>query len=442
MDIAMDQKSKAATQKASPNAGEDAASSKVSTNDSPRCLFCKAPLSQTVVDLGMSPLCESYVSASQLNQMEAFYPLHVRVCGNCFLVQLEEYVSPENIFSDYAYFSSYSDSWLAHAKAYTEKMTARFNLGGKSLVVEVASNDGYLLQYFVANKIPVLGIEPAANVAAVAVDLGVPTLVKFFGVATARELVAQGKRADLLLGNNVFAQVPDPNDFVAGMKILLAPTGVITIEFPHLMRLMEENQFDTIYHEHFFYFSFLTAEKIFAAHGLTLFDVEELSTHGGSLRIYARHAEDNAKPVSERVNELRNRETAAGFATLERYQSFSEQVNETKRKLLQFLIQAKSAGKQIVGYGAPGKGNTLLNFCGIRTDFFDYTVDRSPHKQGKFLPGTHIPIYAPERIKETRPDYLLILPWNLKDEIMKQNEYIREWGGQFVVPIPEVKVYP
>src|ERR1700739_4186771 len=288
MDLTMDQKSKAVTQKGSPKAGEETASSKVSANDSPRCLFCEPPLGKTVVDLGMSPLCESYVSASQLNHMEAFYPLHVRVCGHCFLVQLEEYVSPENIFSDYAYFSSYSDSWLAHAKAYTEKMTNRFDLDGKSLVVEVASNDGYLLQYFVANKIPVLGIEPAGNVAAVAVDLGVPTLVKFFGTATARELVAEGKRADLLLGNNVLAQVPNLNDFVAGMKILLAPTGVITIEFPHLMRLMEENQFDTIYHEHFFYFSFLTAERIFAAHALTLFDVEELSTHGGSLRIYAR----------------------------------------------------------------------------------------------------------------------------------------------------------
>jgi len=442
MDITMDPKSKAVMRNDSHNAKDEAASIKDGIKDLPRCLFCEAPLSQTVVDLGMSPLCESYVSASQLNQMEPFYPLHVRVCGRCFLVQLEEYVSPENIFSDYAYFSSYSDSWLAHAKAYTEKMTGRFNLGGKSLVVEVASNDGYLLQYFVANKIPVLGIEPAANVAAVAVGLGVPTLVKFFGAETARELVSQGKRADLLLGNNVLAQVPNLNDFVGGMKILLAPTGVITIEFPHLMRLMEENQFDTIYHEHFFYFSFLTAEKIFAAHGLTLFDVEELGTHGGSLRIYARHAEDNAIAVSDRVRELRARELSAGFATLERYQSFAEQVNETKRKLLQFLIQAKSAGKQIAGYGAPGKGNTLLNFCGIRTDFLDYTVDRSPHKQEKFLPGTHIPIYAPERIKETRPDYLLILPWNLKDEIMKQNAFIREWGGQFVVPIPEVTVYP
>jgi SAM-dependent methyltransferase len=406
------------------------------------CRFCGTPLRQTLVDLGMSPLCESYVSAEQLNQMEAFYPLHVRVCGNCFLVQLEEYVTPENIFRDYAYFSSYSDSWLAHAKKYVDQMAARYQLNEQSLVVEIASNDGYLLQYFVSRKIPVLGIEPAANVAAAAAEKGVPTLVKFFGTNSARELAAQGKRADLLLGNNVLAQVPDLNDFVGGMKILLAPSGVITVEFPHLMRLIEENQFDTIYHEHFSYFSFVTAEKIFAAHGLTLFDVEELHTHGGSLRIYARHAEDSSKPVTERVNELRDREEAAGFTRLERYESFTEQVKQTKRELLEFLIQSKRTGKQVVGYGAPGKGNTLLNYCGIRTDFLDYTVDRSPHKQGKFLPGTHIPIYAPDRIRETQPHYLLILPWNLREEIMEQNAYIRQWGGQFVVPIPTVKLYP
>jgi len=410
--------------------------------DVPCCRFCDAPLQQTLVDLGMSPLCESYLSANQLNEMEPFYPLHVRVCGSCLLVQLQEYVSPENIFSNYAYFSSYSDTWLAHAKSYAEQMATRFHLNTNSLVVEVASNDGYLLQYFVAKQIPVLGIEPAANVASVAVKMGVPTLVKFFGTTTARELVAQGKQADLLLGNNVLAQVPDLNDFVAGMKILLGPTGILTLEFPHLMRLMEQNQFDTIYHEHFSYFSFLTAEKIFATHGLILFDVEELNTHGGSLRIYARHVEDSSKVVTARVHELRAREESAGFARPERYHSFAEQVKETKRKLLEFLIDAKRAGKQIAGYGAPGKGNTLLNFCGIRTDFLDYSVDRSPHKQGKFLPGTHIPIYPPERIRQTQPDYVLILPWNLRDEIMKQNAYIREWGGQFVVPIPAVKVYP
>jgi len=389
----------------------------------------------------MSPLCESYLSADQLNQMEPFYPLHVYVCGNCFLVQLQEYVSPEHIFSDYAYFSSYSDSWLAHASKYTDQMVKRFGLNGQHLVVELASNDGYLLQYFVEKRIPVLGIEPAANVAAVAMQKGVPTQVKFFGRETARELAASGKRADLLLGNNVLAQVPDLNDFVAGMKILLEPSGVITMEFPHLQQLMDQNQFDTIYHEHFSYFSLTTAEKIFAAHGLTLFDVEELHTHGGSLRIYARHADDSSKPVSDRINELQAREEPLGYSRMATYASFAEQVKKTKRKLLEFLIEAKRNGKQIAGYGAPGKGNTLLNYCAIRTDFLDYTVDRNPYKHGRFLPGTHVPIFHPDRIRETRPDFVLILPWNLKDEIIKQNAFIREWGGKFVVPIPEVKVY-
>jgi SAM-dependent methyltransferase len=405
------------------------------------CRFCGSMLEHTFVDLGASPLCQSFLDAEQLNQMEPFYPLNVYVCGSCFLVQLQEYVAPENIFSDYLYFASYSDSWLAHAKSYTDQMVRRFPITEKSLVVEIASNDGYLLQYFVAKKVPVLGIEPAANVAAVATQKGIPSLVKFFGSGTARELVASGKRADLLLGNNVLAHVPDINDFVSGMKILLKPQGVITMEFPHLMRLMEQNQFDTIYHEHFSYLSFSTVEKIFARHGLTLFDVEELPTHGGSLRIYARHAEDSSKPVDPRVLELRNREESAGFSRLETYSQFAEQVKETKRKLLEFLIKAKQSGKKIVGYGAPGKGNTLLNYCGIRSDFVDYTVDRSPHKQGKFCPGTRIPIYSPERIRETQPDFLLILPWNLKDEIMQQHSYLRDWGGKFVVPIPEVTVY-
>jgi len=405
------------------------------------CRFCGTKLEHTFVDLGMSPLCESYLSADHLNQMEPFYPLHVYVCEKCFLVQLQEYVTPEHIFSDYAYFSSYSDSWLAHANKYTDQMVERFAIGEQSLVVEVASNDGYLLQYFVEKQIPVLGIEPAANVAAVAVQKGVSTLVKFFGTETARELAASGKRADLLLGNNVLAQVPDLNDFVAGMKILLKPAGVITMEFPHLQRLMEQNQFDTIYHEHFSYFSLVAVEKIFAAHGLTLFDVEELHTHGGSLRIYARHTEDSSKPVSAHITELRAREESMGYSRLETYSRFAEQVKETKRKLLEFLIEAKRSGKKIAGYGAPGKGNTLLNYCAIRTDFLDYTVDRNPHKHGRFLPGTHVPIYPPDRIRETRPDYVLILPWNLKDEIIKQNGFIREWGGMFVVPIPEVKVY-
>jgi hypothetical protein len=405
------------------------------------CRFCGEKLEHTFVDLGMSPLCESFLPPDQLNQMEPFYPLHALVCSQCFLVQLEAYVTPEHIFGDYAYFSSFSDSWLAHAKKYTDQMAQRFGIGNKSFVVELASNDGYLLQYFVEKNVSVLGIEPAANVAAVAINKGVPTLVKFFGTATARELVNAGKRADLLLGNNVLAQVPDLNDFVAGMKILLSPSGVITMEFPHLQRLMEENQFDTIYHEHFSYFSFLTAEKIFASHGITLFDVEELPTHGGSLRIFGRHFEDDSKTVTDRVLELRKREMASGWDKLETYSRFAEQVKETKRKLLEFLIRAKRAGKRIVGYGAPGKGNTLLNYCAIRTDFVDFTVDRNPYKHGRSLPGTHIPIYPPERIKEAKPDYLLILPWNLKSEIMGQNAYIRDWGGKFVVPIPEVLVY-
>ncbi len=405
------------------------------------CLFCRAPLRHTFVDLGMSPLCESYVDGDHLNAMERFYPLHAYVCDRCFLVQVQEYVSPGDIFSEYAYFSSYSDTWLDHARRYVEMAVRRFDLGAEDLVIELGSNDGYLLQYFVAKGVPVLGIEPAANVADVARGRGVPTLARFFGEKTARELVEEGKRPALLLGNNVLAQVSDLNGFISGAKILLAPDGVLTIEFPHLMRLMEENQFDTIYHEHFSYFSFITAERIFAAHRLTLFDVEELPTHGGSLRIYARHAEDGSKPVGPRVAELRSREEAAGFTRLEHYRSFTERVKDTKRKLLEFLIQAKREGKSIAGYGAPGKGNTLLNYCGIRTDFLDYTVDRNPYKQGKFLPGTHVPIFHPGRIRETRPDYVLILPWNLKDEIMAQMACVREWGGQFVVPIPEVRVY-
>ena len=405
------------------------------------CRFCGSALKHTFVDLGMSPLCESFLSIDQVNQGEVFYPLHVYLCDKCFLVQLQQYVSVASIFEEYAYFSSYSDSWLAHAKKYTEEMISRFGLGKKSHVVELASNDGYLLQYFVERGVPALGIEPAANVAKAAVAKGVPTLVKFFNEGLATELAAEGKRADLLLGNNVLAQVPDLNSFVAGMKILLNPGGVITMEFPHLLRLIEENQFDTIYHEHFSYFSFFTAEKIFAAHGMRLFDVDEIPTHGGSLRIYGCHAEDGSKPASARVRDLRAREDAAGISRLKLYSTFTEQVKETKRALLEFLIDAKRAGKTIAGYGAPGKGNTLLNYCGIRTDFVDYTVDRNPYKHGRFLPGTHIPIHLPEHIRETKPDYVLILPWNLKDEIMQLNGYIREWGGKFVVPIPRVKVY-
>ena len=394
----------------------------------------------TFVDLGMSPLCESFLDRDQLDEMEPFYPLHVYVCDQCFLVQLAEYVSPEAIFREYAYFSSYSDTWLDHVRDYTDHMIERFRLNRDSWVVEIASNDGYLLQWFVARGIPVQGIEPAANVAQVAIQKGVPTWVQFFGREMARQVAASGRRADLLIGNNVLAQVPDLNDFVAGLRILLAPRGVITLEFPHLVRLVAGNQFDTIYHEHFSYFSLLAVERLFAAHQLVVFDVQELKTHGGSLRIYARHLEDSSKPIGQRVSELRAEEEAAGLRRLDYYSAFEASVQETKRRLLAFLIEAKRQGRTIVGYGAPGKGNTLLNYCGIRTDFLEYTVDRSPYKQGKFLPGTHIPIFAPDNIRATRPDYLLILPWNLKDEIMDQMAYIRDWGGQFIVPIPEPRV--
>jgi SAM-dependent methyltransferase len=406
-----------------------------------KCRLCNEPLRHTFVDLGMSPLCESYITAEQSNHMEPFYPLHALVCEKCFLVQLGEYVTAGHIYSEYAYFSSYSDSWLRHAREYVDMITERLQLGPQSMVIELASNDGYLLQNFVAKKIPVLGIDPAANIAPHAIKKGVPTLVRFFGTETAREVLAQGKQADLLLGNNVLAHVPALNDFVAGMKLLLKPGGVITMEFPHLLRLMEDNQFDTIYHEHFSYFSFLTAEKTFAHHGLKIFDVEELETHGGSLRIYARHAEDGSKPVTPEVAALQSREQKLGFEQLDTYSFFGEQVKETKRKLLDFLISARRDGKTVVGYGAPGKGNTLLNYCGVRTDFIDYTVDRNPYKQGKFLPGTHIPIRHPDEITRTKPDYVLILPWNLKDEIAHQLGYIREWGGKFVVPIPEATVF-
>jgi hypothetical protein len=404
------------------------------------CRFCGAELSRTFVDLGMSPLCESYVSACQIDAMEPFYPLHVFVCDQCFLVQLRAYVEPSQIFTEYAYFSSYSDSWLQHAKRYATMMCDRFGLGPSSSVVELASNDGYLLQYFAEMGIPVLGIEPALNVAEVARSKGIPTRVEFFGLRAAEQLVAEGKTADVVLGNNVLAQVPDVNDFVAGIKLLLNSTGVLTLEFPHLLRLMAENQFDTIYHEHFSYFSFYTVEKILAAHGLMSFDVEELSTHGGSLRIFACHDSDQTKVASERVRKMRDQEAAAGVFNPSFYRAFGEQVKETKRKLLEFLINAKREGKQVVGYGAPGKGNTLLNYCGIRTDFLDYTVDRNPYKQGRFLPGTHIPIFPPERIAETKPDYILILPWNLRDEICQQLAYTREWGAKCVVPIPSTEV--
>jgi SAM-dependent methyltransferase len=389
----------------------------------------------------MSPLCESFLAVEQLNQMERFYPLRADVCERCWLVQLERYVAPEEIFTEYAYFSSYSDSWVRHARDYTEMIVDRLGLGRDSLVVELASNDGYLLQHFAPAGVPVLGIEPARNVAAAALERGVPTLTRFFGEELATELAAEGRRASLVIANNVLAQVPDLNSFVAGIRLLLAPGGVVTIEFPHLLRLIDGNQFDTIYHEHFSYFSLSTAQRIFERHGLTLFDVEELPTHGGSLRIYGRLASEASPGVSAAVTELAAREAAAGFQTPAPYLAFGERVAETKRKLLEFLIDAKREGAQVAGYGAPGKGNTLLNYCGIRTDFLDYTVDRNPYKHGRFTPGTHIPIYPPARLAQTRPDYILILPWNLKDEIIPQLAGMLEWGPRFVVPIPEVTVY-
>ena len=404
------------------------------------CRSCSAPLSEVLVDLGSSPLANSYLEPEKMQQGEVYYPLCVYLCHRCWLAQLPEFESSEGIFSDYAYFSSFSDSWLDHARRYVDAMAERFGLGEGSRVIEIASNDGYLLQYFKARNIPCLGIEPAANVAQAAVAKGIPTRVEFFGTDCANKLAAQGEKADLLLGNNVLAHVPNLNDFVAGLKIALAEGGVLTMEFPHLLRLMDENQFDTIYHEHFSYFSLVAVERVFARHGLTLFDVEELDTHGGSLRIFVRHQEDATKAVGERVNELRSRELARGMETPGFYRDFAERVSETKRKLLAFLIQEKRAGKTIVGYGAPAKGNTLLNYCGVRTDFVDYTVDRSPHKQGRFLPGTRIPIAGPDRIRETTPDYVLILPWNLRREIMSQMADIAEWGGRFIVAIPEVTV--
>jgi hypothetical protein len=390
----------------------------------------------------MSPLCETFLASEDLNRMEPFYPLRVWVCDRCFLVQVQEYVPPEAIFNDYAYFSSYSTSWLRHVERYVEAVTERLGLGPESLVVELGSNDGYLLQYFGARGVPSLGIEPAANVARAAEARGVKTLVRMFDEKCAGDLADAGRRPDLICGANVLAQVSDLNGFVRAIKTLLGPRGVVTIEFPHLARLVANNQFDTIYHEHFSYFSFTTAERIFAHHGLVLFDVEELPTHGGSLRIWGRHAEDSTRPIGCRVSELRRREALEGVATLAYYAQFAARVAETKRNLLEFLIAARRDGRRVAGYGAPGKGNTLLNYCGIRTDFLDYTVDRNPHKHGKFTPGTHIPILPPDTIARTRPDYVLILPWNLTAEIVEQMDHIREWGGQFVVPIPELTIIP
>ena len=408
-----------------------------------RCRFCGEELVCTFVDLGTSPLCQRHVTPARFDDPEPVFPLHVYVCHSCFLVQLPASVSREEVFNrEYGYFSSYSTTWLRHARDYVQLMIERFGLGPHSRVVEVASNDGYLLQYFRAAGIPVLGIEPTENTAAVAIAKGIETLTEFFGLEMAERLRQSRGPADLIVGNNVLAHVPDIRDFVSGMRTLLAPDGVVTMEFPLLLHLIERGYWDTIYHEHYSYLSFTTVESIFAHCGLTLFDVDELPTHGGSIRIYARHEDDLSKPVHDRVDAMRELEARAGHGDLAYYAGFGERVKESKRSLLEFLIAAKRAGKQIVGYGAPGKGNTLLNYCGVGTDFIDYTVDMSPHKQGNFLPGTRIPIFAPERIRETRPDYVLILCWNLQAEVVEQMGYIGEWGGRFVVPIPEVKVLP
>ena len=404
------------------------------------CRFCGTDLRHTFVDLGLSPLCETYPSATDLARGEMYYPLHAYVCEKCFLVQLEEYESAENIFSDYAYFSSFSDSWLKHCEMYTKKMISSFGLGPKSFVVEVASNDGYLLQYFVQQKVPVLGIEPAGNVAKVAVEKGVPSLVEFFGVKCANKLVAEGRSADLILGNNVFAQVPDLNDFVEGLKIMLKPEGVLTLEFPHLLKLIELNEFDTIYHEHFSYFSLFTTIKILEAHGMRVFDVDELKSHGGSLRVYGCRKESKTHPLEPNVQKVLRDEEKAGQTSLEGYKSFAGQVKGTKLALVDVLLNAAKQGKKVAGYGAPGKSATLLHYCGIGKDLIEYTVDRSPYKQGRFLPGTRIPIHHPDKIRETKPDYVVILPWNLKDEIMQQLQFIREWGGRFIVPIPKAEI--
>src|SRR3954470_11726380 len=403
------------------------------------CRLCGANLTETFVDLGMSPLCESYVPAHALDGPETFYPLHVRICGNCLLVQLPAYVAGEGIFSDYLYFSSYWDSWVAHAKRYADDMTERLGLGPDSLVAEVASNDGYLLQHFVAAGIPVVGVEPAANIAEVAREKGIRTEVEFLGAETGAKVAAQYGQADLVAGNNVYAHVPDIVDFSAGLAALVKPTGLVTLEFPHLLRLMERNQYDTIYHEHYQYLSLLTASRALATSNLVVVDVDELSTHGGSLRVHARPADAAGEP-SANVKAVLAAEEAAGLHTLEGHAGFAEAVFGIKRDLVTFLMQARAEGRTVVGYGAPGKGNTLLNHCGIRSDLLSYTVDRSPHKQGWFLPGTHIPIHHPDRIAADRPDYVLVLPWNLRTEISEQLSYVREWGGRLVFPIPTLEV--
>lgn len=407
------------------------------------CRICGHSLETSFCDLGMSPLSNSFLTKEQLANPEQLFPLHAMVCSSCFLVQVPMFERPENIFTEYAYFSSYSKSWLDHAKKYTDKMIQRFKFGPQHFVVEIASNDGYLLKFFKELGIPILGIEPAENVALVAQSsAGVPTLVKFFGRGLAEELSATTRKADLLIGNNVLAHVPDINDFVSGMKVLLSPTGVITMEFPHLLELMKENQFDTIYHEHFSYLSFFVVQRLFDIHGLRLFDVESMSTHGGSLRIFGCHRDDKTKANTPAVEELLNREHEFGVDKLETYKAFETRVRSIKLKLTNFLQDMKRQERLVAGYGAPAKGNTLLNYCGIKSDLLPFTVDISPYKQNKFLPGVHIPVLHPDEIKKRKPDYLLVLPWNIKDEVMLEHAYIKEWGGKFVLPIPEVKICP
>ena len=403
------------------------------------CRFCEAPLADALVDLGMSPLCESFVTPEKLYAMEPFYPLHVGLCSRCFLAQLPEFVTPDEIFTEYAYFSGYSTTFVEHARQYVEMITERLALGPDDLVVELASNDGYLLQHFVPSGVPILGIDPAANVAKKAEERGVPTLVAFFGRETAEQVVADGKRASLIVGNNVLAQVPDLNDFVSGVKTLLRPDGTVTFEFPHLLSLIDGLLYDTIYHEHFSYFSFTTIVEILRHHGLVVYDVEEVWTHGGSLRVYAQH-EGGPRSTTQAVGDMIQFEEGNGLRTLERYARFADEVKESKRALLDLLIGLRREGKQVVGYGAPGKGNTLLNYCGIRTDLLDYTVDRNPYKHGLYTPGTHIPIHPPERIAETKPDYIVVLPWNLIDEIATQLEFVAEWGGRLITPIPYAEI--
>lgn len=405
------------------------------------CRFCKTELKHVFIDLGNSPASNSFLAAEQLNEPEVFFPLKVYTCHNCFLVQVDEYKKSDAIFnSDYVYFSSYSKSWLAHAKKYTELMIEKFGFNSSSQVIEIASNDGYLLQYFKEKNVKVLGIEPTANTAKVATEKGIDSVVDFFGVRLANELAAKEKKADLLLGNNVLAHVPDIVDFVGGMKIILKPIGIITMEFPHLMQLIDNNQFDTIYHEHFSYLSFHTVKQIFEEQGLELFDVEEIPTHGGSLRIYAKHKEDNSKTITPNVSLLLKKEQDKGITTLIYYDNFQDKAMKVKMDLLSFLLEQKKNGKTVAGYGAAAKGNTLLNYCGVKKDLIEYVVDANPHKQDKYMPASHIPVVNEDHLKNSKPDYVLILPWNLKEEVTKQLSYINDWGGKFVIPIPQLEV--